>query len=254
MTAKNDLDIEIAKRLVQKEVEEVVFKKEIVGVVLKADTLGSLEAMIKLLTEEKIPIRKAEVGHVTKQDVVEVQNVSEDVRKVILAFNVKVLEDAGNMAKDLKIEIFKNNIIYRLIDEYKEWCFKAKEREIEKKLEKVVRPAKVKILPGFVFRVSKPCVFGVEVLGGLLKTGTLMRKKDGKIVDNVKEIQKEGEIIREANVGDKVALSMEGPTMGKQIQEGDILISVLSKDDMRILSEVLDRISESERDLLKELR
>ena len=254
MTAKKDVDVQIAKGFVQKEVEEVEFKKEIDGVVLKADTLGSLEAMIKLLTEEKVPVRKAEVGHVTKQDVIEVQNVSEDIRKVVLAFNVNVLDDAENLAKDLKIEIFKNNIIYRLIEDYKKWCFEARERDVQEKLEKVGRPAKVKILPGFVFRVSKPCIFGVEVVAGLLRTGALMRKKDGKIIDKVKEIQKEGATIREAKIGDKVALSMEEPTMGRQIQEGEILISVLSKDDLKILSELLDRISESERDLLKELR
>jgi len=251
---KTDFGIEEAKKQVQKEVEEVEFKKEIEGIVLKADTLGSLEAMIKLLTEEKIPIRKAEVGHVTKQDVIEAQNVSEDIRKVILAFNVKVLNEAENLAKDLKIEIFRNNIVYRLIEDYKKWCFEATEREIQQKLEKVARPAKIKILPDFVFRVSNPCIFGVEVLGGLLKTGVLMKKKDGKIVDKVKEIQKEGQKIGEAKVGDKVAVSMEEPTMGRQIQEGEILVSVLNENDIKVLRELYDRLSKSEKELLKELK
>jgi len=144
-------EIEKAKAEVQKEVEEVEFLKQIDGIIVKADTLGSLEAMVKILSEENIPIRKAEVGHVTKQDVIEAQNVSDEFRKVILAFNVKILEEAKGIAKDLKIEIFQNNIIYRLIEDYKEWFEKKKEMKIKEKMEKLVWPGKIKILPGYVF-------------------------------------------------------------------------------------------------------
>jgi translation initiation factor 5B len=218
--------------------------------VIKADTLGSLEAMIKLLGEEEIPIRKAEVGHVTKQDVIEAENVKDKLRKAILAFNVEVLEEAKNLAKDLKIEIFQNNIIYRLLEDYKEWVFKAKEREIEEKLEKVARPCEIFILKGCVFRSCNPAIFGVEVKRGLLKPGILMKRKDGKIVGKIKEIQREGQTIPFAKKGDRVAVSMEEPTIGRQIDEGDTLISVLSEEDLNILREVWERLSEDERELL----
>ncbi len=248
---KDEKEIEEAKNLVQKEIEEVEFQKQIDGVILKADTIGSLEAMIKLLTEEGIPIRKAEVGHVTKQDVIEASNVSDDLRKVILAFNVKSLEDAKKIARDLKIKIFENNVIYRLLEEYKEWCYQRKEREIQEKLEKVARPVKIKLLKGFVFRASKPCIVGVEVLAGILKSGAILRREDGKIVGKVKEIQKEGQTIKEAKKGERVAISMEEPTVGRTIHEGDTLTSVLSEKDMKILREVWDRLSEDEKELLE---
>lgn len=252
IAVEKEEEIEEAKKFVQKEVEEVEFVKEVDGVVLKADTLGGLEAMIKLLKDVGIAIRKAEVGYVTKQDVIEVQNVSDRLRRVILAFNVKVLDEATELAKNLKIRIFSNNIIYRLMEEYKEWCFQEKEKEIAEKLERVSRPVKIKLLKGFTFRVSKPCIVGVEVLAGLLKPGVLLRRKDGKIIDRVKEIQSEGRKIAEAKLGDKVAISMEEPVMGRTIHEGDILISVLTDNDIKILREVWDRLSEDERYLLKE--
>ena len=248
---KNEKEIEEVKTLVQKEIEEVEFQKQIDGVILKADTIGSLEAMIKLLTEEGIPIRKAEVGHVTKQDVIEASNVSDDLRKVILAFNVKSLEDAKKLARDLKIKIFENNVIYRLLEEYKEWCYQRKEREIQEKLEKVARPVKIKLLKGFVFRASKPCIVGVEVLAGILKSGAILRREDGKIVGKVKEIQKEGQTIKEAKKGERVAISMEEPTVGRTIHEGDTLTSFLSEKDIKILREVWDRLSEDEKELLE---
>jgi len=251
IAVKKEKDVEKAKRTVQKEIEEVQFTRNIEGVVLKADTLGSLEAMIKLIGEENIPVRKAEVGQVTKQDVTELQDMKDELRKVVLAFNVKVLEEAQILAKDLKIEIFQSNIIYRIMEEYKEWCFKKKEREAAEKLERVARPCQIKILKGFVFRVSNPAIFGVEVQKGLLKPGVAVKKKDGKVIGRVKEVQKEGHVIKEAKVGEKVAVSMEEPTVGRQIEEGDVLIAVLNEEDRKILSEVFDKLSESEREMLK---
>lgn len=254
IAVESEEDIEKAKQEVKKEVEEVQFTKEIDGVVLKADTLGSLEALIRLLKDEGIPIRKAEVGHVTKQDVIETQNVKNDLNKVILAFNVKTLDEAKDLAGDLKIEIFQNNVIYRLMDEYEEWKYKKKEREMEEKLEKVTRPVKIKILGGdFVFRVSKPAIFGVSVEKGLLKAGTLIRREDGKIIGKIKEIQSEGKIIKEAKEGERVAVSMEEVTFGRQIKGGDVLISVIGEEDKKALMELKDKISEGERELLESI-
>ena len=218
---------------------------------VKADTLGSLEALIKMLKEENIPIRKAEVGNVNKQDVIEAQNVSDDLRKVILAFNVKVLEDAETLARNLKLSIFKDNVIYRLLEDYKEWCFKKKEREIEEKLGKVTRPVKLKILEGCFFRSSHPCIVGVEILKGFLKPGTPLKREDGKFVGRVKEIQSEGKSVEYAKTGDKVAISMEEPVAGRTFKENDILISIISEEDRRILREVWDRLTEDEKDLLE---
>ncbi|MBL7170295.1 MAG: translation initiation factor IF-2, partial [Candidatus Aenigmarchaeota archaeon] len=67
--------IEDAKQKIQKEVEEVEFSLNVDGVVAKADTLGSLEALIKMLKDNDIPIRKAGIGPVIKQDVVEADTV-----------------------------------------------------------------------------------------------------------------------------------------------------------------------------------
>ncbi|MGC8812496.1 MAG: translation initiation factor IF-2, partial [Candidatus Aenigmatarchaeota archaeon] len=251
----SEKEIEKAKAEVQKEVEEVEFLRQIEGVVIKADTLGSLEAMIKILTEENIPIRKAEVGHVSKQDVVEVQNVSDEFRKVILAFNVKVLEEAKNLAKDLGIEIFQNNIIYRIVEEYKEWFEKKKELKIKEKMEKLTWPGKIKILPGYVFRVSKPAIFGVEVLAGKIKPKVLLVNKEGRKIGEIKEIQREMQTISEAKAGDKVAISMEEPTVGRQIHEGEILYVKVPEADLKeILTEFKNELTEAELKVIEEIK
>jgi translation initiation factor 5B len=254
MAVKSENDIEKAKELLKKEVEEVQFEKHIEGVIAKADTLGGLEALVKILSEKQIPIRKAEVGAVKKEDIIEAQNVKDKLKRVILAFNVKALSEVENLAKDLKIPIFFNEIIYRLIEDYEKWCKEEKEKEIQEKLEKVTRPCEIELLKGYVFRQHSPAIFGVEVKRGFLKPGIIMKRKDGKIIGRIKEIQREGQTIHEARKGDRVAVSMEEPVIGRHIQEGDILISVLSENDIKILKEVYDKLSDDEKELLAELK
>jgi len=244
--------IENAKKTVQKEVEEVEFSREGEGVIARADTLGSLEALITILKNNEIPIKKADVGLITKQDIIELDQVKDELKKVILAFNVEPLPEAEVMARDHKIPIFKNNIIYRIIEDYKKWCSEKKEREELEKLEKIVRPCKFRILRDFIFRKRKPAVFGVEILAGVLKHDAPVQKEDGKDIGKIKQIEKEGKIIKEAKTGDKVAVSMEEPTIGRQINEGDMLQTVISPASLAGLKDVWNKLHDDEKQLLKE--
>ncbi len=250
---KSKNKVEEAKKIVQKEIEEIEFKKDIDGVILKTDTLGALEALIKLVSNENIPIRKAEVGSVNRQDIVELQTVKDNLRRAVLAFNTKVVEEARTLAKDTGVAIFESDVIYRLIEDYKKWVVEKTEKEIQELLEKVSHPCQVKILKGFVFRHSKPAIFGIEVLKGLLKPGVELMK-EGKIIGRVKEIQREGQRLKEAQKGERVAISMDEPIIGKTIFEGDILTSFLSNEDKKILKSLYDRLTESEKDLINELQ
>ncbi len=245
-------EIEKAKEMVKTELSELQFEKSQDGVGIKADTLGSLEAMIKILQENDVPIRFAEVGTVNKQDVVETQNVNDRFRKVVLAFNVKVPEEIETLAKDLKIKIFRNEIIYQLIEEYKTWVEKERERELEEKLQLVTRPCELKILKGTVFRQSNPAVFGVEILRGVLKPGAALQRGQ-KTVDRVKEIQKESKSIMEAKKGDRVAISLENVTVGRQVKEGDTLSVVITDNMKKILKEVWSKLGEDEKEMLPNL-
>jgi translation initiation factor 5B len=245
-------EIEEAKKIIQKEVEEVEFLKEGEGVIAKADTLGSLEALIKILKGNEIPIKKAEVGHVNKQDIIELDTVKDELKKVVLVFNVNVIPEAETLAKDHKIRIFKNNIIYRIIEDYQKWCSEEKNRKELSKLEAIVRPCRFRILPGFVFRKRKPAVFGVEILAGVLKPNAPMKNEEGKDVGKIKHIEKEGKVIPQAKTGDKVAVSMDEPTIGRQILEGDILMTVITPNNLNSLKEIWNRLHDDERLLLKE--
>ena len=50
-------------------------------------------------------------------------------------------------------------------------------------------------------------------------------------------------MINEAKKVDKVAVSMENVTVGRQVNEGDILNSVISNEDKKILKEIFKYIN-----------
>lgn len=250
----HESEVEQAKRMIEKEIEEIEFSKDIEGVVVKADAIGSLEALIKMVKENNIPIKKAEVGRVTKQDIVELETLKDPLKKVVLGFNVEVLPDAEQLARNFGIKIFLNNIIYKLIEDYKAWHEEMTRMKREEKLKKLVWPGKIMLLRGFTFRQSKPAIIGVEVLCGRIKHKVMLMRKDGRSVGEISQIQSEGKNVEVAKKGEKVAISLPEVTIGRQVKEGDILYVDMSKNSMReFLTKFRDELTEEEIELIKEI-
>ena len=243
-------------RLVADELERIRIATDVKGVVLKADTLGSLEATAEILRENGVPVRIADVGDVSKRDVVEasVVRAREPLFGVILAFGVKILPDAEEEAGNAGVQIFKEPIIYNLIDNYLDWLRSKREAKIEQEFERLVKPGKVLVLEGFVFRRAKPAIFGVEVLGGQLKPRySLVRGEDGADLGEVQQIQDKGKAVSEAKQGMQVAVSMDKPVVGRHVFERDILYVKVPEPDARVLMEkYLDKLSVEEQEVLKE--
>lgn len=252
-TVSSEAEAEAAKKRIQSEVEAVEFKRAFDGVVIKADTLGSLEAMLKLLEEESIPVKKAGVGVVTREDLVDAQSVKTKYERVIFVFNLRVDEEVRRKAKDFGVKIFDGDVIYRLVENYKSWVKEEREKEIREMLAQTKRIAELKVVPGAVFRQSKPAIFGVDVLRGVLRPGVLLKREDGKIIGKVKEIQSEGRTIKEARKGDRVAISLEEPIFGRHVFENDLLITVLSETDLERLRKAYSYLSQDERELVDDV-
>lgn len=242
-------------REVSTEVEKTRIITDKVGVILKADTLGSLEAIINELENNQIPLRIADVGDVSRREVIEAALIKNNtpLLGVILAFNVKILSDAKEEANTQGIQVFQNNIIYRLLDDYNDWVKREKENMIRKEVETLVRPGKVIVLRGMIFRKSKPAVFGVKILAGRIKPGWSMVTVDGRNIGEIIQIQDKGKTVFESIIGMEVAISMKKPIIGRHFNEGDLLYvavpennakdlhnkyqHLLSSDDIQILKE-----------------
>lgn len=221
------------------------------GVIIKADAVGSLEALSFELNEKQAPIKKADIGNVSKRDVVEASTISDPLRRAILGFNVKILPDASEEVGKSDVMIFVNDTIYKLIEDYETWLVK-KSEEIEKaSREEIVYPVKIKILSGCVFRVNNPAIVGVRVLAGKLRTGCKLLRGDGKNIGKVQTIQSKNESLKEAAMGSEVAIAIDGATVGRQIHENDILYVDIPEEDTRKLSKI--EISIEEKDVLYEM-
>jgi translation initiation factor 5B len=231
---------------------EVTTQEE--GIVVKADTLGSLEAISSTLEEEEIPIMRAEVGAVAPRDIRVAETANEPTHRAILAFSVDVLDDARDLAEQEDVELFENDVIYQLIEEYDDHVTAIEEAQQEQILENITRPAKFRILKDHTFRQSDPAVVGVEVLSGLLRRNVNVVRWEGgepKRVGRLKTIQDEGEDVDEARTGERMAVSIDGPTVGRQIEEGDDLWVELPEKHAKILEQELrEDISVDEREAL----
>jgi len=239
-------NLEEIKVKIQEEIEEVLIQTDNNGIIVKADTLGSLEALTNLLKKHNINIKKASIGNISKKDISDALADEEELNKVILGFNIKNIDTT-------EVKVITNDIIYKLIENYENWKKSKLEEQEKKELDNVIRPCKVQILPGCVFRQSNPAVVGVVVLSGLLKNNIPLTKLTGEKISEVKSIQLEGKNVELATRNNEVAISLPNAVVGRQIKERDVLISDLREQDFIKLKELKKYLNREEIELLKEI-
>lgn len=246
---KNNLEEVITEIKKQSKID---FELDEQGIIIKADTIGSLEALIKESRDKGIKIRKAEIGNVAKRDIIEADATQDELNKLIFAFNIKILPEAKEELSNTNITIFNEDVIYTIMEKYDEWL-ELKKAQIEKeRRQEFIHPGMVRFLPEYIFRVSHPAVFGVRVMSGRIKTGLKLMKEDGKVLGSIKGIQSENKAVEEAIQGQEVAISIEGITIGRQIKGGDILFTDLPASDAKKLRD-MDVLNIDEKDVLNKI-
>jgi translation initiation factor 5B len=249
-----DRDPDHVIREVEAELAEVEVETDEDGVVVKADTLGSLEAMASALEEAEVPIMRAEVGDVAPRDVSVASTAEESTQQVILGFNVDVLGEGERRAEEKDVRIFRDDVIYQLVEDYEEYVEEIERAQQETVLENVIRPARFRILQDHVFRQNDPAVVGVEILSGTIRRNVPVAKFEGnepQRVGTLKGIQDQGEDLDEARSGERVSVAIDGPTVGRGIVEGDELWVQLPEKHAKILEqELIEEIPGDEREAL----
>ena len=222
------------------------------GILVKADALGSLEAIAYECKQAETPIKIARVGPVSRRDVVDAATIPDPLHKVILAFNVRVLDDAREeLLKNKDLKVIEGDVIYRLLEEYKARVEQRKaEIEAAKRLERPY-PAKILFLPEYVFRASKPAIFGIRVLAGRIRPGMPLMRDDGKRIGRVRSVRSGEEVVTEAIAGKEVAIAVDGITVGRQVKGGDVLLVELSEEDARTLRDA--ELNPDEREVLEQI-
>ncbi|MFA4946615.1 MAG: translation initiation factor IF-2 [Candidatus Micrarchaeia archaeon] len=239
------------------EFKEITFTRGSLGATLKADALGSLEAITGLLEKHGITVRSASVGSPSKRDVLETASVAQKDRfkGVIFNFNQPVDSEIASLAEKDGVKIFDEKIIYNLVEGYERWVKDEKEKEKREAFARLVLPCRVRVLEDHCFRVNDPCIFGVEIKAGRLRKDIELVNESGETVGRLKSIQSDRESVDEAKAGARVAISVSGPTFGRQVREKQDLFAAIPKHHLRELEEkYLQALNEDEKALLEKAK
>jgi len=226
----SDGNIDELKKLIDKEMESVRFDHENVGVIVRADSIGSLEAILGMLKKLGVLVRKADIGAVTKTDLMEAESIRKDSpeHSLVIAFNAPIPEEIAKYAKEAHIHILANKVIYKIIEDYSEWVKDVKRQMEMAMFDTIPFPAELKFLEGCTFRRSDPAIIGMAVIKGRIRPGYPLMKDDGTKVGVIKSLQDKNESLDEAKKGDEVAVAIEGPLVGRNIDEGDIMFTYIT--------------------------
>lgn len=246
---------EDVKEEILKEIEDITIDTEDEGILVKADTLGSLEAIVKLLKELNIPIRSADIGDVNRRDIINssIALEEDEAHGAIIAFNVGVHPNSLEDLNKSDVRLFEGDVIYKIIEEYEEWIKQKEEAKKKAFYDAIVKPAKFMVLPKLIFRQSKPAIVGIESLSGTLKQGQKLVNKNGEIVGSIASMEDKGETLPDITRGQRVAMAIKDAIVGKHFDEGDeLFVDVPEKHYKFIEREFKDKLTEDEFETLYE--
>jgi translation initiation factor 5B len=240
------------KEIFKKEISENI-KTDKQGIVAKADSLGSLEALLVLLKQSNIPVLKAGIGKINKSDIVcaKANLEIDELDAVIAGFNIEIEEDAKELKGNIKI--ITSEVIYELIDKLVDFR-KEKAKEIEKiRLMSLAHLCKLSILHQYLFRNTNPAIFGVRIDAGKLVPGTNLIDEKGEEIGRVKNIQSEKKSVQEATESMEVAISISGTNFERQLKDKKFLYSDMGESHFRNFKKNKDLLSQNEMKTLQEL-
>ena len=188
------------------------------NLIIKADVLGSAEAIEESLNKIEIPQAKVKVlkkglGQITEDDI----NKAEASQALILGFHIKENKAINNLAQEKDVEILYYDIIYKLLEEIEK---RLKNIKVQKIIHKSL--GRLKVLA--IFKIKKDSM----VIGGKVIEGKAIKEAKVKVWHN-NEIEAIGEIINLQAAKENVSEVVEGNEAGIEfkgdplIQEGDVL-------------------------------
>ena len=247
-----DTDVE---QEILNEIDNITIDTEDEGILVKADTIGSLEAVVKLLREMNIPIRAADIGDVNRRDIINssIAYDENELHGAIIAFNVDVHPNSEEDLNNSEVKLFSGDVIYQILEEYEEWVKQKQEDKKKSFYDAIIKPAKFVSLPKLVFRQSKPAIIGIESLSGTLKQGQQLINKDGHVVGSIASMEDKGETLPDISRGQRVAMAIKDAIVGKDFEEGDELyVDIPEKHYKYIEREFKDKLTEDEFETLYE--
>ncbi|VFQ60322.1 unnamed protein product [Cuscuta campestris] len=265
-----DDDVDRIKEAAMEDMRSVMSRiaKSGEGVYVQASTLGSLEALLEFLKspDVSIPVSGIGIGPVHKKDVMKASAMLEKKNEyaTILAFDVKVTQEARELADEYGVKIFIADIIYHLFDQFKAYIDNLKEEKKKEVAEEAVFPCVLKIAPRSIFNTKNPIILGIDVLKGIARVGTpiCIPSKGFVEIGRIASIENNHKPVSSAKKGERVCIKIVGSNseeqqkmFGRHFGEKDELVSKISRRSIDIVKEHFRKdLSDEERDLLRKLK
>jgi translation initiation factor IF-2 len=207
-----------------------------INLIIKADVQGSVETLVKTVTDyntEEVRIRviHAAVGGITESDV-ELAAATKDVNEstVIIGFHVIADESARAMAERYHVEIRTYQVIYEIFDDLKKALSGMLEPEVREKLHGHVEVRQV-------FKVSKlGNIAGCYVTDGHVQRGSKIRLSRGGVVVtqdlSIESLKRLKDDVREVKAGLECGIKLAGYD---DIKVGDVLEAYVRETFQRTL-------------------
>nr|WCZ58416.1 translation initiation factor 5B [Paratrimastix eleionoma] len=240
-------EVEFLQELVQDDLKGIMtsVKTEDVGVHVQSSTIGSLEALLAYLQQQKVPVGSIDIGPIYKKDIIRASIMLEKKREYacILGFDVTVAAEAQQVADEMGVKIFTADIIYHLTQKFDRYLEEIREETRQAKAAEVVFPCQLSIVPNCIFNRADPIVIGVRVMAGQLRIGTplvVMTKEDidignvGSIEFNHRQLEL---AVKDQEVAIKIVAkpSQTPRIVGRHFDEHDLICSKMSRRALDIL-------------------
>lgn len=173
------------------------------NVVVKADTQGSLEAIVESLEklniqDIKVNILKASVGLITLNDI----DFANIFNSCLINFNTPISGSLEKIAKNLKVDMKNYNIIYKMIE------------DLESKLKSLVEPILEEKVTGQAQIKKIFTISSIGIIAGCYVTkGTIFQNSLAKVIRDQKVIFK-GKIVSLKHLKNNINSSNQGHECG----------------------------------------
>jgi translation initiation factor 5B len=226
------------------------------GICIFTSTRGSMESFIQFARTNPELISPIKISHIsignvnkkelTKFDLANKANSSNGEPipeyQCVLAFEVEIDKEAVQYAKDNGITIFKDETIYRLCNQYRDFANKLYTDRKERMRELTVFPCILKIIESNIFNKKNPLVMGVEVQEGTLHLGTPLIIESKIYIGKVVGIQVNKQDVKIGKKGQQVCVKIDnqsnpGIMYGRHFTHKDLLYSNVSRESVDILKQ-----------------
>ena len=218
------------KKRAQAEVLDISPETKVLNIILKADVLGSLEAIresLQAIKSEEVVLRilKAEAGDISETDI----KLAESAFVPIIGFRVKINAQCKQLAEQKQISVFSYEVIYELIQKVRELMAALLAPEIVR-----TDLAKLKVIA--LFKKDKNGqVFGAKVTSGKVEKGLwvdVIRQGEKVGRGKISHLQHEKEEVENLTSGKNAGILFKGEV---DVELDDALEAYREEKKRRIL-------------------